>query len=124
MLALLAFDRGPHVTTIVGEPLCDQSHRLARGTGASSDLVTGTDLTASGVQREQHPRPPDHRSTVHPGRGQPFQPLTVLDAQPDRVLHLQCHRQALPGREEGKKGKTLPKPRLDQKQPRLAATRY
>jgi hypothetical protein len=31
---------------------------------------------------------------------------------------------ALSGREEGKKGKTLPKPRLDQKQPRLAATRY
>lgn len=91
MLTLLARDRGLHIPAGLSEPPSDQPQHLGRDADPGRDHLLRIDLTHRGIQREQHPRPPDHRGRMHPSRGHPNQPFTIRVSQPDRTLHLRHH---------------------------------
>jgi hypothetical protein len=91
MLALLALDRGPDVAAGLGEALGDQPQRFTRDPDPGRDHLFRVHLTGRGVQREQHPRPHDHRRRMDTCRGHPDQLVTIPRGQPDRPLFLRGH---------------------------------
>ena len=88
MLALLALDRGPRITTGFHEPHRDQPDRLARDTQPLRDDHPLIDGPGPEVQCEQHPRTTDQRDRLNPATGHPLQRFTILRRQHHRVLLL------------------------------------
>ncbi|WP_406190685.1 hypothetical protein OG331_51000 [Streptomyces sp. NBC_01017] len=52
-----------NIATGLGETLGDQPQRLTTDAEPGRDRLFGVHLTHRGVQREQHPRTHDHRSS-------------------------------------------------------------
>ena len=107
-LAFFPPDRGPDIAVGPGEPLRDQAQRLTRDSDPIRDYRPRIDPAYRCVQREQHPRPPDHRRAADPCRGHPHQRLTILNAQRNWILLLRRHDS--PVWQRGRGGRTCRPP--------------